>query len=97
MVSRMNEVRSYHQKVTVSPETMQKLRSSRAETIGLSMRDINCPFCGYLVERVFSDISGHKMIFCKKCKEEYPVNLGYFRRMKRREHHNHSQRKRQSR
>ena len=52
------------------------------ELVKKLMRDINCPFCGYLVERVFSDISGHKMIFCKKCKEEYPVNLGYFRRMR---------------
>jgi len=33
-----------------------------------------CPYCGYLVERVFSDITGHKTVFCKKCKEEYPAN-----------------------
>jgi len=52
------------------------------------MRDINCPYCGFLVDRVFSDATGHKMVFCKKCKEEYPVNLGYFRRMRawRRKH-----------
>ena len=75
----MNAVRAYHQSA-VSEENLHKLRLSRSETEGLCLRDIHCPYCGYLVERVFSDITGHKMVFCKKCKEEYPVNLGYFRR-----------------
>lgn len=80
----MSQVRVYHQKAEISADVQQKLRKSKAETAGLTMRDINCPLCGYLVERVFSDISGHKMVYCKKCKAEYPVNLGYFRRQKRR-------------
>ena len=80
----MSQVRYYYQKAEISTDVQQKLRKSKDETAGLSMRDINCPLCGYLVERVFSDISGHKMVYCKKCKEEYPVNLGYFRRQKRR-------------
>ena len=79
----MSLVRAYHQKEEISAEVQRKLRISKAETVGLTMRDINCPLCGYLVERVFSDICGHKMVYCKKCKEEYPVNLGYFRRQKR--------------
>lgn len=78
----MNQVRAYHQKNEMSPEVRRKLNNSRQETQALTLRDINCPYCGFLVERVFSDITGHKMIYCKKCKEEYPVNLGYFRRMK---------------
>ena len=78
----MNAVRAYHQSA-VSEENLHKLRLSKSETEGLFLRDIHCPYCGYLVERVFSDITGHKMIFCKKCKEEYPVNLGYFRRVNR--------------
>ena len=77
----MNAVRAYHQSA-VSEENLRKLRLSKSETEGLFLRDIHCPYCGYLVERVFSDITGHKMIFCKKCKEEYPVNLGYFRRVR---------------
>ena len=79
----MNAVRAYHQSA-VSEENLHKLRLSKSETEGLFLRDIHCPYCGYLVERVFSDITGHKMIFCKKCKEEYPVNLGYFRRVRHR-------------
>ncbi len=80
----MSQVRAYHQKTEVSPADRQKLNLSKAETVGLTMRDINCPLCGYLVEKVFSDISGHKMVYCKKCKAEYPVNLGYFRKKKKR-------------
>ncbi len=78
----MNAVRTYHQTV-VSAENLRKLQLSRSETQGLYLREIHCPYCGYLVERVFSDATGHKMVFCKKCKEEYPVNLGYFRRIRR--------------
>ena len=78
----MNAVKTYCQ-TTVSAENLYKLQLSRLETEGLRLREIRCPYCGYLVERVFSDATGHKMVFCKKCKEEYPVNLGYFRRVKR--------------
>jgi phage FluMu protein Com len=69
-----------HRQTSVSKDNLYKLRLSRHETEGLSLRDIRCPYCGYLVERVFSDVTGHKMVHCRKCKEEYPVNLGYFRR-----------------
>ncbi len=78
----MREVRAYRQKAEITSEVRRKLQLSKQETEALTLRDINCPFCGYLVARVFSDAAGHKMVFCKKCKEEYPVNLGYFRRMK---------------
>ena len=78
----MNAVRTYHQ-TAVSAENLHKLQLSRSEAQELYLRGIHCPYCGYLVERVFSDVSGHKMVFCKKCKEEYPVNLGYFRRVRR--------------
>ena len=78
----MNTVRTYHQR-DLSTENRRKLQLSRSEIEGLCLREIQCPYCGYLVERVFSDVTGHKMVYCKKCKEEYPVNLGYFRRVKR--------------
>lgn len=78
----MNAVKTYCQN-SMSEAVLYKLRLSRSETEGLSLREIRCPYCGYLVERVFSDVSGHKMVFCKKCKEEYPVNLGYFRQVSR--------------
>lgn len=78
----MSNVRTYCQ-TDVSEENLYKLQLSQSETEGLVLREIRCPYCGYLVERVFSDITGHKMVYCKKCKEEYPVNLGYFRKVKR--------------
>ena len=77
----MNTVKM-HRQTSVSKDNLYKLRLSRCETEGLSLRDIRCPYCGYLVERVFSDVTGHKMVHCRKCKKEYPVNLGYFRRHK---------------
>lgn len=76
----MNAVRSYCQ-TSVSEDSLYKLRLSHSETKGLSLRDIRCPYCGYLVERVYSDVTGHKLVHCRKCKMEYPVNLGYFRRI----------------
>lgn len=79
----MSAVQAYRQ-TSVSKDNLYKLRLSRSETEGLSLRDIRCPYCGYLVERVFSDVTGHKMVYCRKCKQEYPVNLGYFRRVTRR-------------
>jgi len=93
----VTQVRVYQQKNELSREVRKKLDNSRQEAASLTLRDITCPYCGYLVERVFSDITGHKMVFCKKCKEEYPVNLGYFRRMKRGRYAVHSQRERQHR
>ena len=79
----MSTLQVYRQ-TSVSQDALYKLDLSRSETEGLSLRDIRCPYCGYLVERVFSDATGHKMVHCRKCKEEYPVNLGYFRRANRR-------------
>lgn len=76
----MSAVQAYRQ-TSVSKDNLYKLRFSRSETEGLYLRDIRCPYCGYFVERVFSDVTGHKMVYCQKCKQEYPVNLGYFRRV----------------
>ena len=95
----MTEVRTYRQKHEVSPEDVQKLQKSHAEVACLVMREINCPYCGFVVDRVFSDATGHRMIYCRKCKEEYPINLGYFRRIKqwRRDSGWRPKRKRQNR
>ncbi len=93
----MSKVRTYRQIKTIPSQVSHKLRASKEEAAQLTMRDINCPYCGYLVERVFSDATGHKMVYCKKCKAEYPINLGYFRRMKRRHTIIHQRRERQHR
>jgi uncharacterized protein YbaR (Trm112 family) len=93
----VNQIRTYHQKEDIPIEVRRKLQISMLEAETLTLRDITCPYCGYLVERVFSDITGHKMIYCKKCKQEYPINLGYFRRMKRRRYFKYLVRERQHR
>lgn len=68
----------------ITPDNSRKLSASRREAATLILREIRCPYCDFLVEKVFSDITGHKMVYCRKCKAEYPINLGYFRRMKNR-------------
>lgn len=80
----MNKVQSFRQTSELTAVVLDKLLKSKEETEKLTTRNIYCPFCGYLVEKVFSDISGHKQVYCKKCKEEYVINLGYFRSQKRR-------------
>lgn len=69
----------------LSPDVLRKLSASHRETAALTLREIHCPFCSFMVEKVFSDATGHKMVYCRKCKSEYPINLGYFRRMKNRQ------------
>ena len=69
----------------LSPDVSRRLSDSRRQSAALTLREIHCPFCSFLVEKVFSDAAGHKMVYCRKCKVEYPMNLGYFRRMKNRQ------------
>lgn len=83
----MTEVRAYRQKEAMPQDIVQKLHKSDEETAELTLRDIKCPYCGFIVDRVFSDVTGHKLIYCRKCKEEYPINLGYFRRLKKHWHY----------
>ena len=66
----------------LSPDVSRRLSDSRRESAALTLREIHCPFCSFLVEKVFSDAAGHKMVYCRKCKSEYPINLGCFRRIK---------------
>lgn len=79
----MSNAQTFRQLKVLTPEVMEKLLKSKQEAELLTMRDIHCPYCGYLVDKVCSDISGHKQIYCKKCKQEYLINLGYFRRQKK--------------
>lgn len=67
-----------------SAEKLYRLELSKKEASDLELREIRCPYCGFLIDKVFSDATGHKMITCRKCKEEYPINLGYFRRVNHR-------------
>ncbi len=76
-------VRTWHP-ASVNADKLYRLERSKEEAAGLTLREIHCPYCGFLIDKVFSDATGHKMITCRKCKCEYPINLGYFRSIKRR-------------
>jgi len=41
----------------ITPDTSRKLSASRKEVSVLTLREIRCPYCDFLVEKVFSDIT----------------------------------------
>lgn len=43
----------------VRPEVQERLRLSRLEAETLQERDIRCPTCGFRIQRVYSDATGH--------------------------------------
>ena len=45
----------------LSPDVSRRLSDSRRQSAALTLREIHCPFCSFLVEKVFSDAAGHKM------------------------------------
>lgn len=61
------------------------LMRSRIEADTLKERDIRCPACGFRVQTVFSDITGHLKIKCPKCKGLFVINVAYFRKQKSRQ------------
>lgn len=52
----------------VAPEIQKRLLLSRVEAESLKERDILCPTCGFRIQRVFSDATGHLSVKCQKCK-----------------------------
>ena len=56
------------QAVRLTPEVQQRLLKSRIEAQTLKERDILCPVCGYRIQRVYSDATGHLSVKCQKCK-----------------------------
>ena len=65
-------------------EAILKAKLSTKETLDLSERDLRCPFCGFLILKLFSDMhSGHLQAKCPKCKTISQYNTAYFRRKKR--------------
>lgn len=96
----MSKYAPYCQDTQVSPEVRRKLHISYADAQFLTLRDIKCPYCGFLIEKVFSDVKGHKMVYCRKCKTEYVIDFALFRRVKPYDHSKYSSiypRKRQNR
>ena len=50
----------------VAPEIQKRLLLSRVEAESLKERDILCPTCGFRIQRVFSDATGHLSVKCQK-------------------------------
>ena len=67
----------------VTPDIKRKLLLSRMEAASLTERDILCPVCGFRIQRVYSDATGHLSVKCKKCKNIHVLNLAYFRKIRR--------------
>lgn len=66
----------------LSSEAQIKLEKSYIEAEGLDLRDIKCPHCKFVITRVYSDVQGHYLARCRKCKSEMVLNFAYFRRQK---------------
>ena len=67
-----------------SQETLDKILLSMREVEGMQKRDLKCPICGFRIEGVFADRTGHAEVKCRKCKFEGALNLAYFRRQQNR-------------
>jgi len=68
----------------VAPDVKHRLLLSRMEAESLKERDILCPTCGFRIQRVFSDATGHLSVKCQKCKNIHILNLAYFRKVRHR-------------
>ena len=59
----------------VAPEIQKRLLLSRVEAESLKERDILCPTCGFRIQRVFSDATGHLSVKCQKCKNVHILEI----------------------
>lgn len=67
-----------------SLDVKERLLLSRMEVETLMERDILCPICGFRIQRVYSDATGHLSVKCQKCKNINIINIAYFRKICRR-------------
>ena len=65
-------------------EMQERLDRSSAESVDLTERPLNCPYCGWYIATLFSDSAGHFKAKCRNCKKITVFNVGYFCRSKRR-------------
>lgn len=49
------------------------------ECENLTERRLECPYCHYPLDSVFSDTTGHLRVKCQKCKANMVLSLAYFR------------------
>ena len=64
------------------PELRRRVECSLQESYDLEERKLRCPYCGFLIQTLYSDCSGHFKIKCPKCKAVTVYNSAYFRRMR---------------
>lgn len=77
-------VRSDRQEDKLQPYLQEKLDKSQIGMEKVTMREIKCPFCNFCVDIVGSDVtSGHKLVYCRKCKRRYIISYAHFRRQAR--------------
>ena len=67
----------------LTPDVAEKIRKSREEVKKLEGRELKCPICGFRIEGIYGITSGIVQVKCRKCKLEEPLNLAYFRIIKR--------------
>ena len=67
----------------LTPDVAEKIRKSREEVKQLKGRELKCPICGFRIEEIYGITSGIVHVKCRKCKLEEPLNLAYFRRIKK--------------
>ena len=79
----MSEQIEYNHRYSPDPEILRLLELSRAEVEDMSPRDLRCPICGFRIQSVYADRSGHINVKCQKCKFIGTLNLAYFRRQKK--------------
>ncbi len=67
----------FHNEVTDRGNTgnTKEIALSRVEAESLKERDILCPTCGFRIQRVFSDATGHLSVKCQKCKNVHILSL----------------------
>ena len=51
-----------------TPEVLRKIILSGQEVEGMEKRDLNCPICGFRIEGMYQDRTGHAEVKCRKCK-----------------------------
>ena len=67
----------------LTPEVAEIILKSREEVKSLKGRTLKCPICGFRLEEVYEIASGYVHVKCRKCKLGEPLNLAYFRRIKK--------------
>lgn len=72
-----------HKQKPLLPAVKEKVDQSLNESLDLTERELHCPYCGWYINTLYSDCSGHFKAKCHNCKAITVFNLSYFRRHKR--------------